>query len=259
MSITQWMDGRSNLGPVVRGVSLWEAPGPFGELYHKARAHEGRILDDAEVARLPHMSDGPHRQEWRVRARSAQRLLDHLVRNGRRSMVLDVGCGNGWLSALLARAGHTVLGIDRNLPELQQAARVFPDGPRFALADLFNPALDDLRVDVVLFAASLHYFVDARSTLQRARMLAPDGEVHMMDSILYPDQQAAGEARARTVAYYAHLGVPELAAYYHAHTFADVRSAGPHRILRRPDRWNVLVDRLHGLRDPFHHVVLRSM
>ncbi|MBK9276268.1 MAG: class I SAM-dependent methyltransferase [Flavobacteriales bacterium] len=251
-------DGLPALGPVEHGVALLEHPGRFAELYNRAREWEGRILDDAEMARLPQRSGGPYSREWRVRARSAQRLLDHLARSGPRSAVLDVGCGNGWMSAWLARAGHSVLGIDRTLPELQQAARVFPDGPRFALADLFNPALDDLRFNVVLFAASFHYFVDARSTLQRARMLATDGEVHVMDSMLYPDQKAAGEARARTVAYYAHLGVPELAAHYHAHTLEEVRTAGPHLLLRRPGRWNTLIDRLHGLRDPFHHVVLRS-
>ncbi|HMQ75881.1 MAG TPA: class I SAM-dependent methyltransferase [Flavobacteriales bacterium] len=251
-------DALQAFGPVEHGVALLERPGRFGDLYDRARGLEGRILDDAEVARLPHRSGGPHRWEWRVRARNAQRLLVHLARPAPRSTVLDVGCGNGWMSALLARAGHTVLGIDRNLPELRQAARVFPDGPRFALADLFNPALDDLRFNVVLFAASFHYFADARSTLQRARMLAPDGEVHVMDSTLYPDQKAAGEARARTAAYYAHIGVPELAAHYHAHTLEDVRTAGPHLILRRPRGWNAPVDRLYGLRDPFHHVVLRS-
>lgn len=143
--------------PTVDGVLLAEAPGPFGPVYHSARSQEGRVLDDEALRRLPGSLPPIHTDEWRVRARSARRLLKHFAGVGGRLDVLDVGCGNGWLSALLARAGHTVVGIDRNLSELRQAARVFPDGPRFALADPFNTALDVCRFDVVLFAASFHY------------------------------------------------------------------------------------------------------
>jgi SAM-dependent methyltransferase len=244
--------------PTEKGVLMAEASVPFGPIYHGARSQEGRVLEDELLRQLPGTLPTIHRDEWLVRVRSAKRLLNHLHGFGRPLDVLDVGCGNGWLSALLARDGHTVLGIDRNLVELHQAARVFPSGPRFAMSDLFNRALDALRFDVVLFAASFHYFADARSTLHRARMLAPAGEVHVMDSVLYPDQKAAGEARARSLAYYTSLGVPELAAHYHAHTLAEIRKAGPHVILRRPGGLNGLIDRLHGLHDPFHHVVLRT-
>ncbi len=255
MSSGDAIDGGAAFDAVVHGVALLEDPGPFGDLYNRARGLEGRLLDDALVARLPQVMAGKHNAEWRVRTRSAQRLLDHLARTGRPLKVLDVGCGNGWLSALLARAGHIVLGIDRHLPELQQAARVFPDGPRFALADLFNPARDDRRFDVVLFAASFHYFPDALVTLRRACALAPGGEVHVMDSVLYADLEAARAARSRSATYYAQLGVPELATQYHAHALQEVQAAGPLTVLRRPGGWNALVDRVHGLHDPFHHLV----
>ncbi|MBL8010840.1 MAG: class I SAM-dependent methyltransferase [Flavobacteriales bacterium] len=256
MNAIRRMDIDPSFGPMAGGVALLEAPGPFGGLYNEARAREGRILDDRQVSRLPQAPERPHRAEWQVRARSAQRLVEHPGRSGRSLRVLDVGCGNGWLSALLARQGHAVLGIDRHLPELQQAARVFGDGPRFALADLFHPALDGLRFDVVLFAASFQYFADARATLRRARALAPSGEVHVMDTMLYPDADAAAAASARSAAYYAALGVPQLAANYHAHALCDVQAAGPHHHLRRPGVWKALMDRINGIRDPFHHVVL---
>lgn len=231
-------------------------PDAFGAYYNTARDIEGRLLDDERVAQLPHLSTGTHRHEWRVRERSAVRLLDHLAKHHRPLKVLDVGCGNGWMSAMMARAGHEVLGIDRHLAELQQAARVFTDGPRFALADIFNAALDDHCFDVVLFAASFHYFANVRSTIDRAHALAQGGEVHVMDSVLYPSARAAQAAQQRTMAYYERIGVPAMADHYHCHTLEQFAGLGRMEILDRPvSRWDW--KRMLGVpRHPFTHVVL---
>ncbi len=256
MSMQGRITSTAPTGPLVRGVMMLEEPGDFGASYNSVRGIEGRLLDDALVAQLPMGPTGAQRHEWRVRERSAHRLVHHLAQFQRPLKVLDVGCGNGWMSAMLSRAGHEVLGIDRNLPELQQAARVFPNGPRFALAAVFNPGLDDLRFDVVLFAASFQYFADVRSTMERALTLAPDGEVHVMDSVLYPSANAARAAEQRTKAYYARIGVPGMADHYHCHMLEQFYALGNLTVLDRPRaRWHW--KRILGVPpSPFTHVVV---
>ena len=61
------------------------------------------------------------------------RLVDALV--PRRSRVLDAGSGTGRISAYLAEAGHTVVGVDGD-PVLVAAARADYAGPTFLVGDL---------------------------------------------------------------------------------------------------------------------------
>ena len=68
-----------------------------------------RILDQAEV-RISWHSAGKN-----CNSPLAGRFLDILRRNltaGRKLKILDVGCGTGFFSILLAREGHEVTGID---------------------------------------------------------------------------------------------------------------------------------------------------
>ncbi len=244
--------------PIVNGVHLLGTPSAFEGLYEQARRVERRILTDAEVKRLP-VGDGLwNSSEWAIRARSASRTLHALHRADGALRILEVGCGNGWLANLLHEAGHHVLGIDAFTLELEQAARVFAGGPAWARADLFTSALPMRTFDLVLFAASFQYFSDASATLERTReLLAPGGEVHVLDSILYRSAVEAAAAVERSRAYYATIGVPEMAEHYHAHQLEPLRAHGTLRILATPSGMDRTLQRFGRKASPFTHVVIR--
>ncbi len=243
--------------PCEQGVYLIDPPTDFEQVYAAVRASEGRLLNDDAVARLPEGARLTQAAEWRVRALGCARLIDALREAGRPLRILEVGCGNGWLSARLHRAGHELLGIDPFTAELLQAARVFAAGPRFARADAFSASLPPDTFDAVVFAASLPYFPDARAVLQRAlELLAPGGRVHVLDSMLYARASRAAEARERSARYYAHLGQPAMVAHYHAHLLPDVLDLPGARVLHAPDRWPRINRLLGRAYSPFTHLVL---
>lgn len=90
------------------------------------------------------LRDPQVRESWR-------RLLTRLL--PKRSRVLDVGCGTGSLSLLMAEAGHVVTGIDFAPAMIEQAkAKASQAGHdiTFAIADAADPDFDAGSFDVVL-------------------------------------------------------------------------------------------------------------
>ncbi len=229
----------------------------FAEVYAEARAIEGRMLSDTLVAGLPKSgSHTRHAKEWRVRVVSASRLLRALGDPPQR--VLDVGCGNGWLSALMAKAGHTVTAIDACSVDLDQAARVFADQTiTWIHGDPFTAALPSGHFDRVVFAASIHYFPDLRSIIERSRsLLRTDGNIHVIDSPFYRDAITAREAHERSAAYYTSIGVPAMIDHYHAHMLDALLSVGHARVVDGLGAWSSLLARVHLSHHPFHQVVI---
>ncbi len=96
---------------------------------------------------------------------------------GRR--VLDCACGEGYGSALLARAGGRVLGLDLDAASIAHARGRYGDVPglRFELADATRlDALPDAGFDLILSFETLEH-VQAQERLLDgfARLLAPGG------------------------------------------------------------------------------------
>lgn len=243
-------------GPVQRGVLLLAPTSPFEAMYAHVRRSEGRSLNDRQVLRLPHGDGLWNASEWRIRAHSAARLARDLARRNRPLTILDAGCGNGWLSALLHAQGHSVVGMDVFTEELEQAARVFK-GPSFARADLFHSPWRAGAFDAIIFAASFHYFPDVRATIERCfELLAPHGEVHVLDSILYTSGSAGRAARERSRTYYATVGVPEMAAFYHTHERSSLQAMGRTRVLSAPGIMAPLLRRCGRTIPPFTHLAI---
>lgn len=240
-----------------KGVYLLAGPSDFETVYAAVRRKERRLLTDAQVAGLPNGSGLWNAGEWRLRWEGAEALQDQLSRHGRGLRVLEVGCGNGWLSGRLSRKGHDVLGIDVVTDELEQAARVFP-ATDFARADLFTSALPRDHFDAVIFAASIQYFADLPAVMKVAfTLLAPGGTVHLLDTILYTDALAAEMAGTRTAAYYRRLGYPAMADHYHAHRLDAVKALGRTKVVSAPS-WKDWLLRARGhTTSPFTHVELR--
>jgi len=229
-----------------------QVPGPsrpldvlFEKKYITTRSLENRLYSDEEVMKLPQIAaTHTHYKEWQYRRRSARRLVRYLAGKRRPLEVLDIGCGNGWLSHLLAEIPDShVTGLDINFTELQQAARVFNDDPNlsFIHGDLRTMGLDQ-QFDVILFASSMEYFPSLKKIIHRSlAYMKPGGEVHIMDTRLHRQGEVRA-ARLRTLAYYTSLGYPEMADFYFHHSSRDLRSFH-HTILYNP---NSLIARLLG-------------
>ena len=179
----------------------------FTDLYLAVREKEGRIYSDEEVRRLPDCNR--HREEWKIRKETAKTLRNYVqsrIKN-QKSKILEVGCGNGWLTNYLGATGY-----DINEVELEQAKRVFPERE-------FLCALSGKTYDAVVFAASIQYFQNL-SIIEKA--LEMGEEVHIVDSCFYPSHLTA-EAALRSRAYYESLGFPEMAQYYFHHSLEDLK------------------------------------
>ncbi len=217
---------------ILTNIQFQEYPGERDLLFEKKYililTLENRLITDAELMLLPEIA-GDHRYygEWQMRKSSARRLIRHLSAPGKPLEILEVGCGNGWLSHRLAEIpGSTVTGLDINVTELQQAARVFRNVPnlRWVQGDIRSGMLGDHRYDRIIFAASVQYFPFLKEILYTALAnLSPDGEIHILDTPLYKTGELE-KARDRTLTYYTSFGYPEMADFYYHHTIDDLFS-----------------------------------
>lgn len=230
----------------------------FGRLYTQLRSKEQRVYTDAEVVKLPKIGAGhPHFKEWLVRQRSCKRLIKHLNKKNKPLDILEIGCGNGWLSAQLAKnTSGQVVGMDINAEELAQASRVFSDTTnlRFIPGDIRVVQPDHSSFDVIVFAASIQYFSSLAEILQPAfQGLRAGGEIHIIDSIFYKKNDVAA-ARQRTKHYYTNLGFPEAADYYYHHCIEDLEKFS-FEILYDPRSWK---HRFKKNKSPFFWVCLKK-
>jgi SAM-dependent methyltransferase len=206
------------------GTIYWQRglprPGKFETQYIALRRRENRLYTDAQVLHLPRADpENQHAREWQVRQYSLDILSNYLLQRTSKS-ILEIGCGNGWLShQLAARTGASVCGLDINSLELQQAARVFGSTANlvFVYGDIFTFP-HSLQFDTILLASSLQYFHDVEILLDNLLdRLSPEGELHIIDSPLYDDDEKASAAKVRSLKYFQSLDLPELSETYHHH------------------------------------------
>lgn len=146
-----------------------------------------RGYTDEEVALLPDVPEGhPQSRIWRHRKASCRRLVEYLAFKKKTLSILEVGCGNGWLSHQLSGIpGNRVLGLDRDLSVLRQAARVFRQQPnlKFMCGDFYSDIMTGLTFDTIIFAASIQYFPSLNEILGASLLrLKEKGEIHILDT-----------------------------------------------------------------------------
>ena len=206
--------------------------------YLQVRQREGRILSDEMVLGLPDVApSGADAQEWRWRRRSLARLEEYLTQKfaEKTCRILDLGCGNGWMANRLAESrNRDVWAVDLNEPELAQGARLFGrDNLRFVYADVLADVLPPQHFDAVVMAASVQYFPDLPELFRAlCKTLKPGGEIHFLDSHFYKNEALRADAQQRTRKYYAELGFPEMAAFYHHHRWDEVAGLGGQHLNR---------------------------
>jgi SAM-dependent methyltransferase len=113
--------------------------------------------------------------------------------------LLDIGCGPGTITAALATAVKSAIGIDREPKAIERANRLSRDhGPaalRFIEGDMKSLPFGDDEFDAVFFHAVLYHLESAeltRTLAEARRVLRMDGLVGVRDSdvggsILYPE------------------------------------------------------------------------
>jgi len=238
---------------------LTEVDTSFESNYIPLREKENRLVTDAELRLLPNaLKTNPHYKEWQMRQKSCNRFLDYLKTVNHLEDVLDLGCGNGWFANNIIEAKPTcyVLGVDINMTELEQAARVFKsDEIDFAYGNVFQ--LDDSykeSFDLISLNGSVQYFQSLETLLNLLiSFLRPNGEIHIFDSPFYTSKDVA-TAQKRSHTYYKNIGFEEMSKNYFHHDLKVLQDA---EFLYRPKR--SFIDRVLGRRDsPFPWVRIKK-
>jgi len=234
-------------------ISPYALPSPdarFEEQYITARRRENRMYSDTEVSRLPRIPKSHmHAAEWKIRSRSSKRLVHYLENKHVPLNLLEVGCGNGWLSNRLSEMKYsTVTGIDISKTEIIQAQRVFPEKSnlQFAAGDMQSISYA-MKFDVLVFAASVQYFFPLEELIEDALLrLKENGEIHILDSYFYcpADRESA---RHRSRIYYQSIGQEEMADFYFHHSAESLKRFHCKYLYNPKDFRNKIL----GRKDPF--------
>lgn len=188
---------------LVSDPAAWTA---YSDRRWRLQARQFELFSDGALRKLPHTApDHPHAARWRERSQAVDRLAEYLSRQNR-LVILEVGCGAGWLTHRLAVLRATaelrptrVWGIDVNERDLRQAVRVFVDRPgaKFLLADVHTADLPVGQFTTIVLADSLQHLADPAAALTRClRLLSPNGEIHLLDGPVW-GAPAVATARQR--------------------------------------------------------------
>ncbi len=159
-------------------------------LYLTVREKEKRIYDDSTLISLPDIDVfHPHYYEWQVRKKSLRNLLKYVLQYKKNIDILDLGCGNGWLSNFISSwSGNDVYAVDLNMKELEQGAKVFCHNDKlfFIYGDIADNIFFPKSFDIIIIASAIQYFDNLNILLNRLfYFLKPGGEIHIIDSPIY--------------------------------------------------------------------------
>lgn len=92
------------------------------------------------------------------------------------TLVLDAGCGDGFLAAQLARRISRVIAIDLDAPVLERARTRFPDANvTWCHGDMLTHPFERGSFDAVVSNAALHHLPDSKAALHRLSELVHPG------------------------------------------------------------------------------------
>lgn len=132
--------------------------------------------------------------------------------------LLDIGCGAGKFTRLIARRGAKVSGIDANADVVAEAERAAAEaGLAIAFHHGCGEALPfgDGTFDIVVFSNSLHHMSDIAGALREAARLLPDGGLlYVMEPVAWGNYHEAtkavnDETEPRAAAYGALAALPQ--------------------------------------------------
>lgn len=222
----------------------------FEERYKFIRNKEGRWLSDEDVKRLPRVNfNDPLQNEWKKRSWMLNKFETYMSLAST-NKVLDIGCGNGWMTNRISSHCESITGVDVGAEELEQAARCFSsETVHFACCSDWS-LLPQNEFDLIYFAGSFHYFQpDTIFWEQLYSLLKPGGEIHIIETKFYTPEELE-EAKVRSRNYFENLGVN--IDYYHHLTWELLPD--PHDVLYKPD----LRNKIFKNRSPFPWIRIRK-
>ena len=148
------------------------------------RADEARLQEVLRLRKENFETHGDSRQlvpgrSWAAWARALGHLLPPLD-------VIDIGCGEGYLTLEAARWARTVTGVDRSDAVLERA-RALGDRRRvtnvqWKKGDLTRLPVRDASMDVAMLSQTLHHARHPEDALdETARVLRPGGRILILD------------------------------------------------------------------------------
>lgn len=232
-------------------TTIHTTPSSFDSLYFKLREREGRIYSDSEVQKLPEVhSSHKHYKEWLIRKNSSDRLINYLLKKKQRLNILEIGSGNGWLSAKLSEIpGSTVMGVEINSFEFEQASRVFKEYTNLEFSEKFPDTTDmaENKFDIIVFAAAIQYFSSFQEIINKSlKILNAKGEIHILDSHFY-EGTLIHLAKQRSFNYFKSIEFSEMTDQYFHHNKNEYEKYN-YRMLYSPNWFQRF---LPGIKNPF--------
>ena len=135
----------------------------------------------------PTMEDSPWRRAYLADLTFGEiyRIVNPFVK-GQKLKILDVGCGNGFLSLELARKGHDLVGLDKDEMMIKIGRRAMKTDPykskrgslEFEIADFSSWNSRPRTFDLVIFSRVLHHIRRPGMVLNKVRrILSPRGRI----------------------------------------------------------------------------------
>ena len=204
----------------------------FEQDYLNIRKKEGRVFTDEYVKMLPNIPvEHQLHDEWQYRAISQNLFINYLKLQKDHATVLDLGCGNGWFSAKLKSAlpQLKIYALEVNIPELQQAARLFESSQiTFVHGNIFKDIFKPQSFDLIIINSVIQYFPDIVQLINSLlELLSPIGEIHIIDSPFYKSNKHKQEAQKRSLDYFSQLGEKNMIQHYHHHAFDSLKDFSP--------------------------------
>ncbi len=114
-----------------------------------------------------------------------------------RHTVVDLGCGEGFLTLEVARWAERVIGVDRSARVLDRAralaARRRIANVEWRLGEIEQPPVDDNAADIVLLSQALHHAENPRHALREAtRVVKQQGRVLVFDLVAHSEEWTRG-------------------------------------------------------------------
>jgi SAM-dependent methyltransferase len=173
----------------------------FMKDYERIREAEGRGSKGEDFyLKLPYQDvSGINDAQWRIRARSYDHLMKHVLKRKlhERGRILDLGAGNGWMSFRLAFAGYRPIAVDlltNDRDGLGAASHYRTRLPGLfprVQAELASLPFQDEQFDAVIFNASFHYSENYFVTLREAlRCVRSGGLVIISDTPWYSREES---------------------------------------------------------------------
>jgi 2-polyprenyl-3-methyl-5-hydroxy-6-metoxy-1,4-benzoquinol methylase len=115
-----------------------------------------------------------------IRKRELEIIFD-LIMSEKPRVILDFGCGGGWLSKILYEKGYPVVGIDISASLIKGARKVAPESVGFLIADCMNLPFKNNKFDLIIGMGVLHH-LDLKKTLAEChRVLSKNASMLFME------------------------------------------------------------------------------